>query len=205
MNADKKQGGKMGYQQKRGQTRQCNVDELQPELLKLAKQYFTSNSRVLVCFENKRETYEKGFFGESVQYEEWEAAICTQDRVIWLGRHLSMDNKWKPSATTIELSNIEVVQETLSSAFSLQFYSVEFAGSGNAKAMVYFYSPQAQTTFASTVRDAVARAQGKTSLAVPGSANSVEERIRALKQLRKDGLITEAQFQQKIQEIVNQL
>ena len=188
----------------RGQTRECTIDQLQPTLFQLAKQYIASADRILTCLESKVEQYESGFFGERVFGADFSVGICTQCRVVHLYRSYDFDQKrWQDYAQTMELADIETVQENQDGF--VQSFIVQLSGRGSAKLGLSFCSREAASKFASVVRNAVEQAKAMTSRSSSASPSSVEERIRFLKKLRQDGTITEPQFQQKIQEIINQL
>ena len=195
----------MGHQE-RYQTQECSIAQLQTELQQLANQYLRSSDQILVCLAIKAEGFDKGFLGEQFQWVDFSASICTQNRAIRVSHSFSVnENKWKDSSVCVELSTIESVTEDFRSNGReyLDLYSVKLSGRGNQESTHLFHSSQESSKFANIVRNAVAQTKAKTQVSL--SPNSVEARIRTLKQMRQDGLITEAQFQQKIQEIVNQL
>jgi len=195
----------MGHQE-RYQTQECSIDQLQPELQQLANQYLESGDRILVCLTTKSEGFDKGFLGEQFQSVDFSASICTQNRAIHVSHSFSVnDNQWKDKAESVELSTIESITEDFQSNGReyLDWYIVKLTGRGNQPSTYLFHSSQVSRKFANVVRDAIA--QAKSRIQGSASPHSVEDRIRTLKQLRQDGLITEAQFQQKIQEVVNQL
>jgi len=182
----------------RPQTRECSIDQLQPELLKLAKQYISNTDRILICFETKRE-WSSGFLGFGIKCRLF-AAICTQRRVIRV-MHNYRDDDYVDEASTMELVDIESIQE------SQHEYSrgVQLSGRGGAQLGLYFDSGEASSKFANILRVATEQAKTRASNSPSATPSSVDERIRFLKKLRQDGTLTEAQFQQKLQEIINQL
>ena len=93
----------------RPQTRECSIDQLQPERLKLAKQYISNTDRILICFETKRE-WSSGFLGFGIKCRLF-AAICTQRRVIRV-MHNYRDDDYVDEASTMELVDIESIQES---------------------------------------------------------------------------------------------
>lgn len=186
----------------RYQTRECTIAQLQPELLNLASQYLQGNDSVLICFESTFEVFGGGLFGNSLSQANLGAHLCTSKRIISAQRGLwsgSYDKKWREHTSTVELSDVSSIQESQNGIY----HHVNVWTQGEKPLRIDFFSLESSSKFATIVRNAVAQAKARNQVAA--SPNSVEERIRALKQLRQDGLITEAQFQQKIQEIVNQL
>ena len=185
----------------RYQTRECTITQLQPELLNLVKQYLLGNDSVLICFESTLEDIRGGLFGNSLSLANLSAHLCTGKRVISVRRDWFNDytKKWLENTSTIELSDVSSIQENQNGIY----HHVNLWTQGEQPLRMDFFSLESSSKFAAIVRNAVAQAKARNQVAA--FPNSVEERIRALKQLRQDGLITEAQFQQKIQEIVNQL
>lgn len=181
----------------RYQIRECPFDQLEPHLRGLARRYISNGERILCCFEAKWERSEfLGFSGNG-----FVGNICTQHRVIhvdWAPQPIGYEGPAE-DAQTMDLLSIDSIQERQTS----NLFEVHLSGLGENHLLVGFYHSQAASRFAAVVRDAIAQAKATSSFTAP--SNSVEERIRALKQLRHDGLITEAQFQQKIQELVNQI
>lgn len=180
----------------RFQTRECSIDQLQPELILLARQYILGGDQILCCYEHKFER-SAGIFGLGVRIY-FESDICTQTRVIHVGRgYDEYTHKIRDDANTMELSDVMSARE-----FQTEFgYRVALTERGSNGMTLTFQSLQASSKFATVLRNAIANSKIPT----PSVSNSIEARIRSLKQLRQDGLITEAQFQQKLQEIVNQL
>ncbi len=180
----------------RWQTRECSIDQLQPELLRLAKRYISSIDRVLICLETTSPGA-CGVFGNKTSFS---AALCTQSRVVSVEHFYTMEDKYEDYTRTMELLDIATIQED-----QYEFgRGVQLSGGGGAKLGFTFDLGEASYRFANILRGATEQAKRRTSK-LSQSPSNFEDRIRFLKKLRQDGTITESQFQQKLQEIVDQL
>lgn len=199
------------------QTRECSLEQLQPDVLKAIRHYYNSiiPSNLVSCFETQGIWEYAGLLGKGSKTV-YDTYIITADRVISIPPSIDSESKrvyyFVDSQNMVEFVDIESIEQTQhpSGVYDIRLKSrLDQAAllQKNAAPELHLIveSSQIAMRLVSIIKTAVEQIRGSTQVTSFFSPNSVEERIRALKQLRQDGLITEAQFQQKIQEIVNQL
>lgn len=175
-------------------TRECSVRDLRRKVAAGIRQYLSSNDRILICCE----TIFKEGIGLGVPRGLC-AYVVTQNCLI-------SSNYWRKTeyltgADSMLLVDIISVQEK-SDKFG---YSVTAHRHGSAAIVCSFGSQQASRKFASILREAIEKAKTAHVAAPLDSPGSVEERLRTLTQLHRDGLVSDTEFQQKRKEILGQL
>jgi len=183
------------------QTRKCSIQELQPKLATAIGQYMSSDDRILACYETKyTEDLVTALLGLALLVglpeTSIEAQVVTQSQVIH-----ARTSKDGNSASSIRLADILNIEETSSRGY----YKTIVHSQGEATIWAGFASLQMEQKFANILRQAIKQARAAPTATSSPSLSILEDRLRVLTQLHKDGLISEAEFQQKRGELLNQL
>lgn len=186
----------MGYK-----TRECSIEDLQPEVASAIRQHISGNDKILFCYETRHgvglgsQLTDLLFFDFSPSSE---AQVITQNQVIHA-------NKWakREANSSIRLVDISSISETKSSDGYCRIIIRSRGGGEDVHAG--FASEQVARKFANTLREVIKQAESVFSTTPTQSPGTPKERLRALAQLHKEGLLSDLEFQQKRQEILSQL
>lgn len=170
-------------------TRECSLDELRPELGKVAKEQLSSNEEVLICYESKVRVTLFGLMPTT----SFHALIATGHKIIKVSGYDTGVNK----VESMCLSDVVSVGEDI---YAGEF-SARMLGYGGSAIAFPFESREPARKFTNLLR----RAIGESKATAPQQNKSASDRLRELAQLHKDGLISEDEFQQKRKEILDQL
>jgi hypothetical protein len=196
----------------RYQTKECSIKELNPKLRKIIKPYISDGEKILLCFETEskedtRSTLSKVFdqFQGNKSFWEWvgpntsSVLILTNRKVInaSIGGYTSIDGR----VTTINLDDISNVTEGTQYDYCQVTANVTNGIPANAS-FIGERKVEMSRKFSDAIRQEIQKI--KTS-STSENSKGVEERLRALTNLYKEGLISEAEFQQKRKEIIGQL
>lgn len=175
------------------ETCECSIKELEPELHNVVKPYISEGERVLLCIETGSR------FGIILSTYHYDASILTNKKIIVA----SASSRSVPSVTTIDLADISSISQHLD-AHHANFVVADIVVHviGGEPTHLTFRSLDAAQKFERILREIVEQLKTQTSLKSP---KMVEERLRALTNLYKEGLVSESEFQQKRKEILGQL
>jgi len=195
------------------QTRECSIEELDPKLRKITKPYISYGEKILLCIEripakDTRSAINK-FFSSELPDDSHSASILTDRKIItaYISPFLRRDH-----VGTINLDDISSITEEFSS--SEGYYRDDYDSSckvtanitnGRPTGVGSFYGThkvKMARKFAGAIRQEIQKAKASST---SENSKSVEERLRALTNLYKEGLISEVEFQQKRKEILGQL
>ena len=166
---------------------ECSLAQLRPELNQQITTQLHGDENLLACCETSQVEFQSG----KPSY----AYVVTPRQII---QAWTSPKQRKTGAYAIFLSDITDVGE----------YTDRKTGSGvwvraraDSNMRLYFETPQGANKFATTLRAAIDQAPA----AAPQTPTNPADRLRQLTQLHQEGLVTDAEFQQKRKEILDQL
>ncbi len=174
--------------------RECSIEDLKPRFKAEIKNYLSKDEPVLLCLEYTESPIDAVITRLQLGSIWFLVCVVTPKRIIVVhnaGYHIKL--------TTMFLTDVFSIQEGKED----DSYQVTVHGTGDPIPN-WFKHPDEAARFASLLRHAVDTANGRPGKSMP-SSQSAEQRLRALVQLRKDGLITDAEFCRLREEILSRL
>ncbi len=192
------------------QTRECSIKELDLKLREIIKPYISDGEKILLCFEtgpieeeDTRSAISK-FFSSELPDDFRSTSILTNIKIIYASRNPRFGNDG--NVITLDLNDISGITEESTSGHGYSSCSVTANITNGRPTGVGSFSGAHKVNMSRKFTDAIRQElqKARTSSASENS-KSVEERLRTLTNLHKEGLVSEAEFQQKRKEILGQL
>ncbi|HZQ09485.1 MAG TPA: hypothetical protein VFD70_23100 [Anaerolineae bacterium] len=163
--------------------RECSVDDLVSQLRQSVKDLLPNDEQVLMCYEKK---YEASFRDKLRSiHDGWSAYIVTPKRLITI--------RYPYSLLSRLLEDIWAIREKRTKSESGELYVLVLEDTANEN--IFFTSKDGYDKFLGLLRQAMNQAKKVDIASKFDLPKSPVERLRALVQLHKDGLIDDSEFE----------
>jgi hypothetical protein len=192
---------------------ECSINELHPELQKLVRKHLNRDDQILICYEcvvkanisllGRLNNFIGEFFwwGVIIPEPRYYASVITENCLIIADYQFSkydIDFISKNS-NSILLADIQSVSERSSGSF----YDIIAHGPGNLTLGCVFEASASSQKFSSLLRNAINKKRRVQITNSSHSPKSLEDRLRELTKLHQDGLIDDAEYQQKRKKLID--
>jgi len=202
----------------RYQTRECSFAETRPDLKSAIRQHLEEDDQIRACYETiKEESFwidvdvfdPVATLNELLDYlsnlakvKTYMTYVVTQNRLILAA---TSQNKRMSPNVNVHWTSLHDVVSISAYRKADRCYVVSASGHGESSTQCMFASEEYAHRFSVALSQAVDSIKSTSVSTSSKSPSSTEDRLQVLTKLHKDGLVSDAEFQQKRSEILKEL
>lgn len=196
----------------RSRTKERAFRDLRKNAIAQFKRYMLPNENVIACFETERE--DLGIFRSYDDTQDYYAQVLTENQLLAYRQHISNRDESRAieHLDSMQLVDMDYVSE---SKFGESNFGVSAASKTVPKAINCGFASQASAQkFSDMLRRAMASTKANAakhslsptiSSSPPLPTKTIQERLKDLFELRKAGLINDAEFEQTRKRILDEM